>query len=76
LWPECVCAQARAKESTAEVRAIGVDETASKRGQTYLTVFHDPDKPRLLFAAPCRDNATLGKLATDLTEHVEPTGRD
>jgi transposase len=61
--------QARAKESHAEVRAIGVDETASKRGQTYITVFHDLNKPRLLFATPGRDKATLGKFATDLTEH-------
>jgi transposase len=53
----------------AEVRAIGVDETASKRGQTYITVFHDLDKPRLLFATPGRDKATLGMFATDLTEH-------
>jgi transposase len=61
--------KARAKESHAEVRAIGVDETASKRGQTYITVFHDLDKPRLLFATPGRDKATLGMFATDLTEH-------
>jgi transposase len=31
--------QARARESHAGVRAIGVDETASKRGQTYNSVF-------------------------------------
>jgi transposase len=61
--------QARAKESHAEVRAIGVDETASKRGQTYITVFHDLDAQRLLFATPGRDKATLGKFATDLIEH-------
>ena len=61
--------QARAQESHAEVRVIGVDETASKRGQTYLSVFHDLDKPRLLFATPGRDKATLGMFATDLTEH-------
>ncbi len=52
-------AQARAKESHAKVRAVGVDETASKRGQTYITVFHDLDAPRLLFATPGRDKATL-----------------
>lgn len=31
--------QARARESHAEVRTIGVDETASKCGQTYIAVF-------------------------------------
>ena len=62
-------AQARAKQSHAEVRAVGVDETASKRGQTYIAVFHDLDAPRLLFATPGRDKATLGKFASDLAEH-------
>jgi transposase len=52
-----------------EVRAVGVDETASKRGQTYIAVFHDLDAPRLLFATPGRDKATLGKFASDLAEH-------
>jgi hypothetical protein len=61
--------QARAQESHAEVRVIGVDETASKRGQTYISVFYDLDAQRLLFATPGRDKATLGKFASDLTEH-------
>ena len=62
-------AQARARQSHAEVRAVGVDETASKRGQTYIAVFHDLDAARLLFANPRRDKATLGKFASDLAEH-------
>ena len=61
--------QARAQESHAGVLAIGVDETASRRGQTYIAVFYDLDAQRLLFATPGRDKATLGKFASDLTEH-------
>jgi transposase len=61
--------RARARESHARVRAIGVDETASKRGQTYLSVFYDLDAQRLLFATPGRDKATLGKFASDLRAH-------
>ncbi|WP_291997930.1 transposase [Candidatus Accumulibacter sp. ACC012] len=49
--------QARARERLAGVRAIGVDETARKRGQTYVPVFYDLDEPRLLFATPGRDKA-------------------
>ncbi|MBK7677553.1 MAG: transposase [Candidatus Accumulibacter sp.] len=52
------------------------DETASKRSQTYIAVFHDLDAPRLLFATPGRDKATLGKPASDLAEHGGPTERD
>jgi transposase len=61
--------RARAQESHARVRAIGVDETASKRGQTYISVFYDLDAQRLLFATPGRDKATLGRFASDLSEH-------
>jgi transposase len=62
-------ALARARESHAGVRAIGVDETASKRGQTYLSFFYDLEAQRFLFARHCRDKATLGRFASDLTEH-------
>ena len=61
--------RARDQESHARVRAIGVDETASKRGQTYISVFYDLDAQRLLFATPGRDKATLGKFASDLRAH-------
>jgi transposase len=60
--------QARARESHAGVCAIGVDTTASKRGQTYIAVFYDVDARRLLFATQGRLKATLGKFASDLTE--------
>jgi transposase len=62
-------AAARAQESHAEVRAIGVDETASKRGQRYISVFYDLDAQRLLFATPGRDQTTLGAFANDLVAH-------
>lgn len=71
LWRVIVhhVTQARAKESHAGVRAIGVDETASKRGQDYISVFYDLDAQRLLYATPGRDKSTLKKFAKDLTEH-------
>ncbi len=61
--------QARARESHAAVCAIGVDEAASKCGQTYIAVFYDLDAQRLLFATPGWDKATREKFASDLTEH-------
>lgn len=60
---------ARAKDDMSEVRRIGVDETSVKKGHEYLTVVHDLDAKRLLFACPGRDHATLAAFAQDLTAH-------
>jgi transposase len=61
--------KARARESHAEVRAVGIDETACRRGQEYLSVFYDLDAQRLIFATPGRDKSCLERLAEDLTVH-------
>lgn len=47
-------AQAHAQEDHTSVRRIGVDKTSTRRGQRYLTLFHDADARRLLFATPGR----------------------
>jgi transposase len=62
-------AQARAKEVHAAVRRVGVDETSTRRGQRYLTLFHDADARRLLFATPGRDAKTFAAFAADLRAH-------
>ena len=57
---------ARAKEDMAGVRHVGVDETSVKRGQQYITVVHDLQAKRLLFACPGRDHGTLKDFTDDL----------
>lgn len=67
--------QARAKEDHAAVRRIGVDETSARRGQRYLTLFHDADDRRLLFATSGRDATTFATFAADLLAHGgDPAG--
>lgn len=44
------------------LRRIGVDEISYKRGHRYLTVVVDHDTGRLVWAAPGRDDATLGRF--------------
>jgi len=61
--------QARAREDMSEVRLIGVDETSVRRGQNYITVVHDLDAKRLLFATPGRDHGTVERFAQDLQAH-------
>lgn len=67
-------AQARSQEDHRPVRRVGVDETSTRRGHHYLTLFHDADARRLLFATPGRDAKTFAAFATDLRAHSgDPT---
>ena len=53
------------------LRAIGLDETAAKRGQTYVTVFIDldaKDKP-VVFVTPGRGKETVARFKAFLAEH-------
>jgi transposase len=61
--------QARAQESFATVRHIGIDETSVRKGHQYVTVVHDLDAKRLLFATEGRDHTTVEAFAKDLKAH-------
>lgn len=60
---------AREQENFSAVKALGIDETASKRGQHYITLFHDLEAKRLLFACPGANQAAIKSFAKDLREH-------
>ena len=60
---------ARAKEDHSKVTQIGVDETASRRGQTYVSLFVDLEQRKVLFATPGKDASTVAAFAEDLTAH-------
>jgi transposase len=61
--------QARALETFEGVQIVGIDETSLRRGQHYITVVHDLDAKRLLFATEGRDHQTVLDFATDLKTH-------
>lgn len=61
--------QARALESMTDVTVIGVDETSLRRGQDYITVVHDLEHKRLLFATEGRTHQTVLEFAADLAAH-------
>lgn len=61
--------EARGKESFEGVTALGVDETAAKRGQQYVTLFYDLDHKRLLFGTEGRDQTTFDPFLTDFAAH-------
>ena len=61
--------QARSVQNYSDVSTIGMDETSSKRGHNYITVFVDMDKSKVLFATPGKDAATLKTFKEDLEAH-------
>lgn len=61
--------KARSQEDFSGVRVVGMDETACRRGQHYVSLFHDLDEPRLLFGCAGRDKLTVGAFAADLNAH-------
>ena len=66
--------EARAKESHTEVTQLAVDERSARRGQRFLTLFHDPAERRILFATPGRDAATFTAFVDDFKAHGGDAG--
>ena len=71
LWRriEFYVAEARALEDFSGARIVGIDETSLRRGQSYITVVHDLDAKRLLFATEGRDHQTVVEFTEDLKAH-------
>jgi transposase len=61
--------KARALEDFSGVTAVGIDETAARRGHDYITLFHDLEAGRLLFACEGRDQGTVARFVEDLSAH-------
>ncbi len=61
--------QARARQDHSEVTRVAVDERSARRGQRFLSLFHDADARRLLFATPGRKAATFEAFVDDLAAH-------
>lgn len=61
--------QARALDDMSTVSIVGIDETSLRRGQDYITVVHDLEAKRLLFATEGRDHTTVQAFAEELSAH-------
>jgi transposase len=51
------------------VKRVGIDETSSRRGQSYVSVFADLDERRAVFVAEGRDQATVQEFSGFLEAH-------
>ena len=61
--------EARGRADFSKIRRTGVDETSSKRGHNYITLFVDLDESKLVFATEGRDASTLDGFRKDLEAH-------
>jgi len=61
--------ESRQSADFSAVTEVGVDETSSKRGHNYVSVFVDMETPKVLFVTEGKDASTLERFKTDLEEH-------
>ena len=61
--------EARGEADFSSVREVGVDETSSKRGHNYVTLFVDLGKPRTIFFTEGKDASTLSRFKEDFESH-------
>jgi transposase len=61
--------KARAEADFSAVRQVGVDETSSRRGQSYVSLFMDLERARVLFATEGRASTVFGVFREDLEAH-------
>ena len=60
---------ARDNADYSEVNQVGVDETSSKRGHNYVSLFVDLKGPRVLFATEGKDASTVERFKQDMVNH-------
>lgn len=53
-------------DDQSEVTVLGIDETSSKKGHSYVTVAVDMDERRVVYAVPEKGADTIDAIATHL----------
>jgi len=61
--------ESRQESDFSTVTQVGVDETSSKRGQNYVSLFVDLNTSQVLFATEGKDASTVERFRTDLEAH-------
>lgn len=52
-----------------QVAHVGIDETSSRRGHNYVSLFVDLDHNKVVFATEGKDASTVGRFKEDLITH-------
>jgi transposase len=61
-------------QNLSELERAGIDETSSRRGQDYVTVFADLDERRAVYVTEGRDQATVQEFSCFLATHGGEVG--
>lgn len=61
--------QGRDNADYSDVTEVGFDETASKRGHNYVSLFVDLSVPRVMFATEGKSSSTVTRFKDDLIDH-------
>ena len=67
--------RAHGTKNYAGVTKVGCDETSSRKGHNYVTVFADMDKGEVMFAAEGKDSGTVKYFAEELPKHEAQPGQ-
>jgi transposase len=62
--------RAHAKKDYSAVTEVGCDETSSRKGHNYVTVFADMDSGEVMFATQGKDSGTVKAFAEALPKHA------
>ena len=57
------------EKSFASVKRVGCDETSSRKGHNYVTIFADMDSGEVLFATEGKDSKTIKAFSNELVNH-------
>jgi transposase len=60
---------AQAIRNLSDVRKVGVDETASKRGHKYVTIFADLEEKKVIYATEGKNADTIKEFKEELPNH-------
>jgi transposase len=61
--------KAYSEKDFSTVTELGIDETSSKKGHKYVTVFTDLQKKEIIFVTEGKDSSTIERFAEELPEH-------
>jgi len=59
----------RSEADHSKVKNVGFDETSSRRGHDYVSLFVDLEGPQVLFATEGKDSSTVERFKQDLIAH-------
>jgi transposase len=71
IWDilNCYTETCRELSDYSEVKKVGMDETAARRGHDYVTLFVDMQEKKTIFVTQGKSNETIKSFVSDLQQH-------